>query len=49
MAQALSGQGAVECGRRLCQSQAERLRIVLSTLGSDAAAIGAARLASLPA
>ena len=38
-----------ECGRRLGQAQAERLRIVLSPLGHDAAAIGAARLASEPA
>lgn len=33
-----------ECGRRLHPEQAERLRIVLSRLGSDASAIGAARL-----
>lgn len=39
----------LECGRRLRQAQAERLRIVLSPLGPDAAAIGAARLASLSA
>lgn len=35
-----------ECGRRLRPAQADRLRIVLSRLGSDAAAIGAARLVS---
>jgi predicted NBD/HSP70 family sugar kinase len=35
-----------ECARRLRPAQADRLRIVLSRLGSDAAAIGAARLAS---
>jgi glucokinase len=33
----------VECARRLCPAQSERIRIVLSTLGADAAAIGAAR------
>lgn len=38
----------LECGRRLGPAQAERLRIVLSPLGHDAAAIGAARLASEP-
>lgn len=37
-----------ECGRRLRPSQAERVRIVLSTLGADAAAIGAARAALIP-
>ncbi|HQZ38810.1 MAG TPA: ROK family protein [Vicinamibacterales bacterium] len=37
----------LECGRRLPHAQAERLRIVLSPLGSDAAAIGAARMTSL--
>jgi predicted NBD/HSP70 family sugar kinase len=36
----------LECGRRLGPAQAERLRIVLSPLGHDAAAIGAAKLAS---
>ena len=35
----------LECSRRLGPAQAERIRIVLSTLGSDAAAIGAARIA----
>jgi len=35
----------VECHRRLRPAQAERLRIVLSTLGADAVAIGAARAA----
>jgi len=39
----------IECGRRLHQTQAERLSIVLSPLGNDAAAIGAARTASLAA
>ena len=38
----------VECSRRLQPAQADRVRIVLSTLGSDAVAIGAARAASLP-
>jgi len=38
----------VECSRRLQPAQAGRVRIVLSTLGSDAVAIGAARAASLP-
>jgi glucokinase len=33
----------LECSRRLGPAQAERLRIVLSPLGADAAAIGAAR------
>jgi predicted NBD/HSP70 family sugar kinase len=37
----------VECSRRLRPAQAERIRIVLSTLGVDAAAIGAARAAAL--
>jgi len=37
----------VECGRRLRPAQAERIRIVLSTLGPDAAAIGSARAAAL--
>jgi len=35
----------LECSRRLRPPQAERIRIVLSTLGADAAAIGAARAA----
>jgi glucokinase len=35
----------LECSRRLGPAQAERIRIVLSPLGTDAAAIGAARLA----
>ena len=35
----------LECSRRLGPAQAERIRIVLSPLGADAAAIGAARLA----
>jgi len=38
----------VECGRRLQPAQADRVRVVLSTLGSDAIAIGAARAAALP-
>ena len=38
-----------ECSRRISPAQAERLQIVLSPLGPDAAAIGAARLARLPA
>lgn len=38
----------VECSRRLQPAQADRVRVVLSTLGSDAVAIGAARAASLP-
>lgn len=38
----------LECARRLGPAQAEHLRIVLSPLGHDAAAIGAARLASEP-
>jgi predicted NBD/HSP70 family sugar kinase len=36
-----------ECARRLSPRQAERLRILLSNLGPDAAAIGAARAAAL--
>jgi predicted NBD/HSP70 family sugar kinase len=36
----------LECGRRLRSAQSERLRIVLSTLGADAVAIGAARAAA---
>ena len=36
----------IECGRRLHPQQAERVRIVLSTLGNDAVAIGAARAAA---
>jgi predicted NBD/HSP70 family sugar kinase len=36
----------VECGRRLSPPQSERVRIVLSTLGADAVAIGAARAAA---
>ena len=36
----------LECARRLGPAQAERLRIVRSPLGNDAAAIGAARLAA---
>jgi glucokinase len=35
----------LECSRRLGPAQAEHIRIVLSPLGADAAAIGAARLA----
>jgi predicted NBD/HSP70 family sugar kinase len=38
----------VECSRRLRPPQSERVRIVLSTLGADAVAIGAARYAALP-
>jgi len=38
----------LECARRLGPAQAEHLRIVLSPLGHDAAALGAARLASEP-
>lgn len=38
----------VECSRRLRPAQAERVRIVLSTLGADAVAIGAARAAARP-
>jgi glucokinase len=37
-----------ECGRRLRPAHGERLRVVLSPLGNDAAAIGAARLAGEP-
>ena len=37
----------VECGRRLRPPQSERVRIVLSTLGADAVAIGAARHAAV--
>jgi predicted NBD/HSP70 family sugar kinase len=37
----------VECARRLRPPQSERVRIVLSTLGADAVAIGAARNAAL--
>jgi len=37
-----------ECNRRLRPAQAERVRIVLSTLGTDAVAIGAARAAARP-
>lgn len=37
----------VECGRRLRPPQSERVRIVLSTLGADAVAIGAARYGAL--
>jgi len=36
----------VECGRRLRPRQSEQIRIVLSTLGNDAVAIGAARAAA---
>jgi glucokinase len=39
----------VECSRRLNPPQSERVRIVLSTLGVDAVAIGAARAAALRA
>ena len=39
----------LECSRRLSPPQADRIKIVLSTLGSDAVAIGAARLATLTA
>jgi glucokinase len=38
----------MECSRRLSPAQAERVPIVLSTLGSDAVAIGAARMAAQP-
>lgn len=38
-----------ECSRRLGQAQADRLQILLTPLGRDAAAIGAARLAQSPA
>jgi glucokinase len=37
----------LECARRLSPAQSERVRIVLSTLGADAVAIGAARAAAL--
>ncbi len=37
----------LECSRRLRPVQVDRVRIVLSTLGADAVAIGAARAASL--
>ena len=37
----------VECARRLRPPQSERVRIVLSTLGADAVAIGAARHGAL--
>ena len=36
----------VECSRRLRPAQAEHVRIVLSTLGADGVAIGAARSAA---
>jgi len=36
----------VECGRRLAPQQSELVKIVLSTLGPDAVAIGAARAAA---
>ena len=39
---------ALECSRRLRPAQNERVRIVLSTLGADAVAIGAARVAARP-
>ncbi|HEX7283242.1 MAG TPA: ROK family protein [Vicinamibacterales bacterium] len=35
-----------ECGRRVHPNHAERVRIVLSTLGNDAVAVGAARAAA---
>lgn len=38
----------LECSRRLRPAQAEHMRIVLSTLGPDAVAIGAARAAARP-
>lgn len=38
----------LECSRRLRPVQSERVRIVLSTLGADAVAIGAARAAARP-
>jgi len=38
----------MECSRRLRPAQNERVRIVLSTLGADAVAIGAARVAARP-
>jgi hypothetical protein len=37
----------LECSRRLPPAQAGRISVVLSTLGADAAAIGAARAALL--
>ena len=37
----------LECSRRLRPDQADRVRIVLSTLGADAVAIGAARMAAV--
>jgi hypothetical protein len=50
----LAGSGAMmldsiklECSRRLAPVQAGRVSLVLSTLGDDAAAIGAARAALL--
>lgn len=36
----------LECSRRLRPAQSERVRVVLSTLGADAVAIGAARAAA---
>lgn len=38
----------LECSRRLRPAQNERVRIVLSTLGAEAVAIGAARVAARP-
>ena len=38
----------LECSRRLRPAQADHVRVVLSTLGDDAVAIGAARAASRP-
>ena len=38
----------VECSRRVQPAQADRVRIVLSSLGTDAVAIGAARAAARP-
>ncbi|MDP3718634.1 MAG: ROK family protein [Acidobacteriota bacterium] len=38
----------LECSRRLRPAQSEHVRIVLSTLGADAVAIGAARAAARP-
>jgi hypothetical protein len=38
----------LECRRRLRPAQSERVRIVLSTLGADGVAIGAARAAARP-
>jgi glucokinase len=37
-----------ECARRLRSAQSDLVRVELSTLGEDAAAIGAARAAGLP-